>query len=223
MNDLKEILYILPGLILGLSLHEYAHALVAYKCGDESQKALGNLTMNPIKHIDVLGFLFILLFRFGWAKPVRLNTRALKKPKRDFVLISIAGPLANLLLAFALSFIQAVLYFLRILNEEVVYNSFFLACLYVFDAAVMMNLLLFVFNMLPVPGFDGYHAITAYLPARINEKLYRFESFGFVILLLLFVFPGALNFMYEILYFLGNLFLRLWSYPILWIFNSISG
>lgn len=195
MAWIQELLYVLPGLLLGFSLHEYCHARVAYACGDESQKSLGRLTLNPVKQIDPMGFLCMIIFRFGWARPVQVNHRALKKPKRDYLFVSLAGPVSNFLLAVVMSLPTAGCYAAMVLNPELQYNTLLTSAYAVCYCAMNINFLLFFFNMLPIPGFDGYHAITCLLPARVNEFLYRFERYGFFILLLLVVFPGPLAYL----------------------------
>src|SRR5512136_2568000 len=97
--SLKELLQVLPAVLLGLTIHELAHAFIALKLGDDTPKLLGRLTINPIKHIDPIGFILLLVAGFGWAKPVIINRQNLKRPVRDDILIAVAGPLANLLLA----------------------------------------------------------------------------------------------------------------------------
>ena len=191
--DIYRIVCVLPGLILGLSMHEYFHALVAYKCGDDNQLSLGRLTLNPLKHIDPLGFIFLILLGFGWAKPVQFNARKLKKPKRDMFLISIAGPLANISLGFVFSMITAILAVISNLSIELYENALLSATYDIMGYAAIMNILLFVFNMLPIPGFDGYHAITTFLPARIKEKLFAIEHLGFVFLIALFIWDAPFN------------------------------
>ena len=99
MNDIPRMLLMLPAILLSLSLHEAAHGYVAYKLGDPTARNLGRLTLNPLKHINLIGFLSMLFFRVGWANPVPINTRYFKKPKRDMALTALAGPLSNLCLA----------------------------------------------------------------------------------------------------------------------------
>ena len=183
--NFEELLYFLPGLIFGFSLHEFCHAFVAYKCGDETQKSFGRLTINPIKQIDPMGLLFIIFFKFGWAKPVQVNMRYLKKPKRDFFFISLAGPTANFLAGIGFSFIASIFTVSSWFNSTLINNSLILSARTVFIVASSMNFMLFIFNLLPFPGFDGYNAITAFLPSIVKEKLYRFEKFGFLLFIVL--------------------------------------
>lgn len=211
MSWFEELLYLLPGLILGLALHEYMHALVAYKCGDDTQKAFGRLTMNPMKHIDPMGFLFIVFFRFGWAKPVQVNARYLKKPKRDFMLISLAGPCANLLLGIVMSLLLSILNCILTLHPDLFGNRVFMAAHGVFMWAMLMNILLFVFNMLPIPGFDGYHALTSFLPGKVKEKLYPLERFGFLLFFIIVFFDIGFDIIGTIMFFITNFFTGIWE------------
>jgi len=103
--DIKTTLYVLPGIILGLTIHEFCHAYCAYKLGDNTAKDQGRLTFNPIKHIDVIGFIFIILAGFGWAKPVEFNPENLKNPRRDKALIAAAGPVSNFIMGVILALI----------------------------------------------------------------------------------------------------------------------
>lgn len=186
MEILKSILYMLPGLLIGFSIHEFSHAYVAYKCGDETQLSSGRLTLNPIKHIDILGFIMILVVGFGWAKPVQINTRSLKNPRRDELLISLAGPISNFVLSFLLAIIVYIMQLIIGMNTD----STFLVVLHdIIQYASLLNLMLALFNLIPLPGFDGYHSITALLPYKITEKLYFLERFS-VIIFIIFIFSG---------------------------------
>ena len=103
--DIQRILKFLPGIILGLTVHEFSHALVAHRCGDSTSKDQGRVTLNPLKHIDPFGFIMILVAGFGWAKPVQFNEQNLRNPKTDVIKIAVAGPLSNAVLAMILSVI----------------------------------------------------------------------------------------------------------------------
>ena len=163
--DFKSIAYSLPGILLGLTLHEFCHAWAAYKLGDHTAKEQGRLSLNPLRHIDLLGFLFIIIAGFGWAKPVQFNPENLKKPRRDKALIAAAGPLSNFLLA--LFFVFLIKGYLSImLNALIGENSsltetltspFYLALFTGVLQAAFINLGLFIFNLLPLPPLDGSH------------------------------------------------------------------
>jgi Zn-dependent protease len=161
----QNIINSLPGILLGLTLHEFCHAWAAYKLGDTTARDMGRLTFNPLKHIDPLGFLFIIFAGFGWARPVQFSPANLKKPRRDKALIAAAGPLSNLLLA--LVFVLLVKAYLALREHFLVsenwelfsrFNSSFAIILVgILLQTAVINLGLFVFNLIPLPPLDGSH------------------------------------------------------------------
>lgn len=180
--DLARVLKFLPGIILGLTVHEYCHALVAHMCGDSTSKDQGRVTLNPLKHIDPLGFIMLIFAGFGWAKPVQFNEHNLRNPKIDVIKIALAGPLSNAVIAMVLSIIFTVLSSavplhatptMQIVSE-------------VFYYAIFINWALFIFNLIPLPPLDGSHLLLSLFkkhPALYNN-LYKYGSlvlFGLVI------------------------------------------
>jgi len=152
------ILLSLPVIFLSLSVHESAHGLVALKLGDPTARNLGRITLNPIKHLDPLGFLCMILAGFGWARPVPINSRNFDKPRRDMALVGLAGPLSNLLLAVVFLLLLRFVGF-GWLAHMAVYtklqaNVVYFLCAF-FYIGVYMNVTLAVFNLLPVPPLDG--------------------------------------------------------------------
>lgn len=189
-------------MLISLSVHEFAHARVAYARGDATARNLGRMTVNPLKHIDPIGALCMILFHFGWAKPVPVNSRNLRNPQRDMALVSIAGPISNLLLAF----LGALLYTLsfRMLVANLGFfaeNEFWLnACnmlltfFYLFHIA---NITLAIFNLIPIPPLDGSRILTMFLPPRYYWKLQQYEPyFGIILMLLVLLgsFTGIISF-----------------------------
>ena len=175
--DIIDTLYSLPGIVIGLTLHEYCHALAAYKLGDGTAKADGRLTFDPIKHIDPIGFLFIVIAGFGWAKPVSFDPRNLAHPRRDRVIIALAGPLSNLALGIASLFIVKLF---RLAGGSIsslplfaVYKTIFYVLLY----TATINLGLFIFNILPIPPLDGSHVFFSGMNFS-KEKEARFMQWG---------------------------------------------
>jgi Zn-dependent protease len=152
--DWQSVLYSIPGILLGLTVHEFFHAWTAYKLGDATAKDQGRLTLNPLKHIDPIGFLFIVFARFGWAKPVQFNPGALARPRRDKALIAAAGPLSNLILGIMLIFGLKGLFFL-VSGGSLFAEVLLLAVYY----AAVINFGLFVFNLIPIPPLDGSHIV----------------------------------------------------------------
>ncbi|EGD48728.1 peptidase M50 [Ruminiclostridium papyrosolvens DSM 2782] len=181
-GDIIYTLMILPGILLGFVLHEFAHAITADKLGDPTPRNQGRITLDPRAHIDIIGFIMILLVGFGWAKPVMTNPRHYKKPRRDDILVSLAGPFMNLLVAAGFLLILkliAVTGFLS--NNSVVLGN--VADLLSYSAQI--NVVLFVLNLLPIPFFDGYHVIANIF----NTWKYRFftvlEQYSTIIFILL--------------------------------------
>ena len=180
--DLARVLKFLPGIILGLTVHEFSHALVAHLCGDSTSKDQGRVTLNPLKHIDPLGFIMIIIAGFGWAKPVQFNEHNLVNPKRDVMKIAVAGPVSNAVLAMILSIIFSV-----ISKFMPVYQSSGLQIVSeVFLYGIYINWGLFIFNLIPLPPLDGSHLVFQYFkkfPA-LYEGFYKYGSWIFFGLIL---------------------------------------
>ena len=169
-----------PGLLLGFVLHEFAHAKISDALGDPTPRSQGRITLDPRSHIDIIGFIVMLIAGFGWAKPVMTNPRYYKKPRRDDILVSIAGPLMNLLIAIVFYGLTKLLLLSNVLNTSIGTN---VASLFMITAGI--NVVLFVLNMIPFPMFDGYHVISN----LFNTWRYRFfnllEQYGMFIFILL--------------------------------------
>lgn len=177
--------YLVITLIVSFTMHELAHAYVAYKFGDDTAKKQGRLTLNPIKHLDPFGTILILVAGFGWARPIPVNRRFFKKPRLAGVLVSIAGPVSNLILAF-------IGFFLLVLMHA--YGMEMLAAFSTgldqfFSIWIQLNLVLFLFNLLPLPPLDGYRIIEDLVPPGVRAKMTQTESYGFIVFLVLFVTP----------------------------------
>lgn len=161
----------LPGLLTAIIFHELAHGLTAYWLGDPTAKNAGRLTLNPIKHIDPVGFLFMLVFRFGWAKAVPINPMNFKNRKLDTILVSIAGVTVNFIIAIILG---AVLVYGNITNETV---------LDILGIGMWYNIMLGVFNLLPFPPLDGSKVVASLLPVKLEYYFYKYERYFYIILL----------------------------------------
>ena len=178
--------WVMP-ILLAITLHEYAHGWVANKLGDTTAKMLGRLTINPIKHIDPVGTILIpasllLLtsgaFIFGYAKPIPVNINNLKNPRKDMALVAVAGPLANLIMAFAWGFIM-LLAINGIFGEASINQGFY-------DMGrngILINVLLMVLNLLPLPPLDGGRVLAGIAPRNIANTLDQIEPYGFFILI----------------------------------------
>jgi Zn-dependent protease len=173
--DLVRVLKYLPGVILGLTVHEFCHAWVAHLCGDSTSKDQGRVTMNPLKHIDPLGFIMLIVAGFGWAKPVQFNEQNLRNPRIDVIKIALAGPISNALIAMILTVIITV-----ISSSVTVYSSSWMRILSeVFHYAIFINWGLFIFNLIPLPPLDGSHLLFSQLRRfpSIYNVLYKYGSF----------------------------------------------
>lgn len=177
--------YLVITLIVSFTMHELAHAYVAYKFGDNTAKREGRLTLNPIKHLDPFGTILILVAGFGWARPVPVNRRFFKKPRLAGVLVSIAGPISNLILAF-IGFSLLVL--MHAYGMELL-AAFSTGLDQFFSIWIQLNLVLFLFNLLPLPPLDGYRIIEDLVPLGARAKMTQAESYGFIVFLVLFVTP----------------------------------
>ena len=179
--NLMSIIAGLPGLLLALVLHEYAHARVAVAMGDFTPKLTGRLTLNPMAHIDPIGLLMLLVARFGWAKPVMVNPRNFKDMKKGNILVALAGPAANFLTAFVTLFIMMVLFKLGMLNTVGIKT--------VLSMIVLFNINFGIFNLIPLPPLDGSKILLEFLPGELAYKYMGIERYSFIILIILIMTP----------------------------------
>ena len=208
-----QMLLCLPIILLSLSLHETAHGYAAYKLGDSTAHDMGRLTLNPLKHLDPIGFLCMLFAGFGWAKPVPINTRNFKNPRRDMAICGAAGPASNLVLAAVftglLKISSEVLLRLNYSSETTATIAyFFLVFLYY---GIQLNITLAVFNLLPVPPLDGSRIFYVFLPPKVYFGVMKYEryiSLAIMVLLMLGVLSPVLNFISSHLI---NLLFRIFS------------
>ena len=182
---IQTLLLIAPPILLALTFHEYAHAFVANKYGDDTAKQNGRLTLNPLAHLDPLGTIMIFLVHFGWAKPVPVNPNRLKNPKKNMLWISAAGPLANMILAlFSGIFLRLI--FVTVGKPD--QHSITGLLTFMVIMSLQINLALAIFNVLPIAPLDGSKILYGLLPSKHEGKIYFIERYGPFILIGLILF-----------------------------------
>lgn len=176
---------IIPAILIGFTVHEFAHAYVADKLGDKTSKFQGRLTLNPFSHIDILGFVMILLIGFGWAKPVQINPSALKRGYKDEIKVSVAGVVANIITAFIFALLISFLFKFNLMvpsDLTSIQGIIWLMLIYI----VRINCMLAVFNLMPIPGLDGFDILRDLWPKtfyKISNVMYNYQ----MVVLLVFV------------------------------------
>lgn len=175
--NILNLLLSIPAVLIAITFHEYSHGWMAYKLGDPTPKLYGRLTLNPLAHLDLIGTIMLLIFRFGWAKPVPINPYNFSNYKRDTVLVSLAGPITNFLLALLFSLMARILAPLYIFPL----NVFLFSGIYV-------NIALAIFNLIPIPPLDGSRLLLLFLPDRYMYVMGFLEQYGFVLIAMLIVF-----------------------------------
>lgn len=169
------LIYTAPAVLLAISLHEFAHGYVSYRLGDMTPKMDGRLTLNPFRHLDLYGTLCLLVFHVGWAKPIRVNVRSYKDPKKGMIMVAAAGPIMNFISAFLFLFLYGS--FLRYGTDTLLTNYLTYFCYY----AAVLNVGLGVFNLIPIPPLDGSNILVELVPSV--EMFYRkIQKYRFLIL-----------------------------------------
>jgi len=182
MNLIQEIIITAPPFLFALTVHEFAHGYVAHRLGDPTAARLGRLTLNPLKHLDPLGVLAFFLIKIGWAKPVPVDPRYFQNPRRDMLWVSLAGPGVNL----ALAVVSALFAKLIALLSAGLPTALLMPLLQMTVASIWINIMLGVFNLVPIPPLDGSKILQGLLPQGMAEAFSRLEPYGFIILLALF-------------------------------------
>jgi len=192
LDNIFEIVWSIPAVLIAITFHEYWHGRMAYKLGDPTAAEAGRLTLNPLAHLDPIGTLMLLLFRFGWAKPVPVNINRLNNPKRDMIYVSLAGPIANMAIAVIFALILRLSYHFIGQIIMVQSSSFFnllvtmlRGWLIFLQTGVIINLALAIFNLIPVPPLDGSKIMLGLLPYSLAYRYAKLESYGPVLLLIL--------------------------------------
>lgn len=178
---LMQIVAGLPGLIIAMTVHEFAHAVTAVALGDPTPKLQGRLTLNPTAHIDPVGLLMLFIVRFGWAKPVMINPYNFKNPRRDDILVSLAGPFSNLVTAFVALLVMVLLIKFGVQMTPGMNTVFSLILIY--------NINFAIFNMIPIPPLDGAQVLKQLLPYELARKFHELERYSFLILIVFLMTP----------------------------------
>lgn len=179
MSSLESLILWAPAILFALTVHEYAHGWVADRLGDPTAREAGRLTFNPLAHLDPIGTLMLFLVHFGWAKPVPVNPYNLRNPKRDMIWVSLAGPVANILLAVLCAQVLKGLFSMGI-TSDVLFRMLYYG--------VLINLILAVFNLIPIPPLDGSKILMGLLPPEQAFRFAQLERSGPVILIVLVMF-----------------------------------
>lgn len=193
MNFISELIVTAPPLLLALTIHEFAHGYVAYRLGDPTARAAGRLTLNPLRHLDPIGTIAFFIIKLGWAKPVPVNPAYFKNPRKDMLWVALAGPMTNLAMAIISALATKLLWFLM---ETAPYSAVGEAILVPLNAmliaSVWINLVLCIFNFLPIPPLDGSRILTGILPPDLARSYASVEQYGFILILIL-AFSGILS------------------------------
>jgi len=192
-NFITELIILAPPLLLALTFHEFAHGFVAYRLGDPTAKDAGRLTLNPLSHLDPIGTIAFFFIKFGWAKPVPVNPSYFRNPKKDMLWVALAGPLTNLALAVVSAILTKTIWMLAAM---IPYSAMAEAILVPLNgmliASVWINLVLCIFNFLPIPPLDGSRILVGLLPNDLARSYLQIERYGFIIILVL-AFSGILS------------------------------
>lgn len=168
----------LPGILIAITFHEMAHGYAADSMGDPTPRLSGRLSVNPLKHLDIVGFISMIIFRFGWAKPVPINPNNFKDRKKGMIIVSLSGVLTNLLIAFVTSGVLCGLVFFFNANETLVT---------IIQYIIIYNITFAVFNIIPIPPLDGSHVLLECLPYKAQQKYAQFSRYGAILLIALMI------------------------------------
>lgn len=180
-DDIGILIAGIPAIIIAMVVHEYSHARVAYALGDYTPQLQGRLTLNPVAHVDPIGLLMLFIVHFGWAKPVQINPMNFSNPRRDDILVSLAGPASNLITAFIFTIMLVLMVKFHIPFSE--------GLLVVFKLIIIYNINFAIFNMLPIPPLDGSHILRNVLPYEMARAYEQLERYSFVFLILIIATP----------------------------------
>jgi len=186
--ELEHMPFLFLAIVIAFTVHEYAHAATAYRFGDPTAQKLGRVTLNPMPHVSLLGLLFILFLGFGWARPVPVNRSNFKNPRLMSIVVSAVGPLSNLIMAVIAAAVVYGLFATGAMDQAStgVYRAVGLIFFYI----VHINLLLFIFNLIPLPPLDGYRIVEEVAPRPLRLQMMKYEAWGvYIFLLIVFITP----------------------------------
>ncbi|MFP4213803.1 MAG: site-2 protease family protein [Desulfohalobiaceae bacterium] len=190
---LQQLAILAVPVLMAITFHEVAHGYVAYILGDPTAKNAGRLTLNPIKHLDPIGTIALFLVKVGWAKPVPVNPNYFLNPRQGMILVSVAGPAANFILAVLFSLLfHSLVWFVGTNSGSSSASGLLQPVLYMAQAGVLVNIGLGVFNLLPVPPLDGSNILAGILPPQLAQSYMQISKYGFIILILL-ILTGAVQ------------------------------
>ncbi len=195
--DLKFLLIFVPVILFSLTIHEYSHAYIANKLGDDTAKRLGRLTLNPLKHLDPIGTILLLLVHFGWAKPVPVDPRNFKDPKKDMLYVAIAGPISNIITAIISGILLKFIVF--DLASAGAFGAYTVPLIQFLVWMIFIGVVLAVFNMLPIPPLDGSRVLYGLLPDHLANSIKKIETYGILIVFGIILFGGR-TFSYILIY-----------------------
>lgn len=184
MTDFATFTITVVAFLVSITFHEFCHAFVALLLGDDTAKKAGRLTLNPLAHIDPIGLLFLILIRIGWAKPVPFDARNFKYPKLYSIFVGLAGPISNFLLALL------CLYGMKHFPWQIVGSVAQESIYEFFKTSVYINVMLGLFNLIPIPPLDGSHIISVFVPPQWQYAYYRFQQFSIILLVILLNIPA---------------------------------
>lgn len=199
---IQDLPFVVITLLIAFTVHEFAHAYTAYRFGDNTAKDQGRLTLNPIQHLDPFGTILILIAGFGWARPVPVDRRNFKNPRAAGVLVSIMGPISNLVLAFIG---YGIFYFLISTGSWTGTSKFFMDFL---DVFVRLNMMLFIFNLFPLPPLDGYRIVEDLVSPTVRAKMTQYEQYSILVFLIILVTPLDQYTIFPIMQHVSNFFLN---------------
>ncbi len=188
-NNPLGFLYYLVALVVAITIHEFAHAYAAERLGDPTPRLMGRLTLNPLAHLDPLGTIMLLIARFGWGKPVQFDPFNLRNPRRDSAIISLAGPVSNILLAIICAVLMQILFAFRLpLFSNSIIGLFVYWFIGLLQPVIILNVILAIFNLVPIHPLDGFKIVGGILPEQYTRQWQELEPYGMIFLIFL-IFP----------------------------------